>query len=578
MMITQKNLQLTLLAVIQTLLLTASPAHAEEWAHKKKLVFDTTPNGTELTADVAQLPVLIRLHSGNFTFTEAKPDGTDLRFFAADGKTPLSYHIENFDPTNELANVWVSLPKLTAKANTDALIMAWGNPKAPAAMSSKATYDATQLLVQHFVQDFKDASANGNHAVASGVKTSASGPVGEAGVFDGAGKLVIENSTTLKLAAAGNLTLSAWLKPNGNDDANLVQIGEGKASLTWAMVNGVMQVGMGKEQAKASAALTAGVWQHVVLVLEADKVSFFVNGNAAGSGPLVVADTSGATTIGAGFRGEMDELNVAGSARSTAYIKALYASQEADSMMMSFTDGAAEESGDSVMGILLGAVTLDGWIVIGLLAVMAVVSFYVMFVKAYILWANGKANKLFLDAFKGHWGVLLTPGSPEIDQLAANKKLKKSSIYRLYVIGVKEVKDRYDQQIAAGKVFRMSDAGLNSVRAALDAAMMRETQKLNSGIVLLTISIAGGPFLGLLGTVVGVMITFAAIAAAGDVNVNAIAPGIAAALVATVAGLAVAIPALFGYNWLASQIKNASNDGAVFLDEFITKSAEMHSV
>jgi biopolymer transport protein ExbB len=577
-MITQKNLQLTLLAVIQTLLLTASPAHAEEWAHKKKLVFDTTPNGTELTADVAQLPVLIRLHSGNFTFTEAKPDGTDLRFFAADGKTPLSYHIENFDPTNELANVWVSLPKLTAKANTDALIMAWGNPKAPAAMSSKATYDATQLLVQHFVQDFKDASANGNHAVASGVKTSASGPVGEAGVFDGAGKLVIENSTTLKLAAAGNLTLSAWLKPNGNDDANLVQIGEGKASLTWAMVNGVMQVGMGKEQAKASAALTAGVWQHVVLVLEADKVSFFVNGNAAGSGPLVVADTSGATTIGAGFRGEMDELNVAGSARSTAYIKALYASQEADSMMMSFTDGAAEESGDSVMGILLGAVTLDGWIVIGLLAVMAVVSFYVMFVKAYILWANGKANKLFLDAFKGHWGVLLTPGSPEIDQLAANKKLKKSSIYRLYVIGVKEVKDRYDQQIAAGKVFRMSDAGLNSVRAALDAAMMRETQKLNSGIVLLTISIAGGPFLGLLGTVVGVMITFAAIAAAGDVNVNAIAPGIAAALVATVAGLAVAIPALFGYNWLASQIKNASNDGAVFLDEFITKSAEMHSV
>jgi biopolymer transport protein ExbB len=312
--------------------------------------------------------------------------------------------------------------------------------------------------------------------------------------------------------------------------------------------------------------------------LEAGKANFYVNGNAAGSEPLVVTETNGVTTIGEGLRGELDELNVAGSARSAAYIKALYASQEADSMMMSFAVGAVEESGDSVMGILLDAVTLDGWIVIGLLAVMAVVSFYVMFVKMYILWANGKANKVFLDAFQAHWGVLLTPGSQEIDQLAANKQLKQSSIYRLYVIGVKEVKDRYDQQVDAGKVFRLSDAGLNSVRAALDAAMMRETQKLNSGIVLLTISIAGGPFLGLLGTVVGVMITFAAIAAAGDVNVNAIAPGIAAALVATVAGLAVAIPALFGYNWLASQIKNASNDGAVFLDEFITKSAEMHSV
>ena len=97
------------------------------------------------------------------------------------------------------------------------------------------------------------------------------------------------------------------------------------------------------------------------------------------------------------------------------------------------------------------------------------------------------------------------------------------------------------------------------------------------GVELLTIAISGGPFLGLLGTVVGVMITFAAIAAAGDVNVNSIAPGIAAALVATVAGLAVAIPALFGYNWLSIQIKNVYADTQVFADEFVTRSAELYS-
>ena len=60
----------------------------------------------------------------------------------------------------------------------------------------------------------------------------------------------------------------------------------------------------------------------------------------------------------------------------------------------------------------------------------------------------------------------------------------------------------------------------------LDGSLVRETQKLNNLMVLLTIAISGGPFLGLLGTVVGVMITFAAIAATGDVNVAAIAPGI----------------------------------------------------
>jgi biopolymer transport protein ExbB len=122
----------------------------------------------------------------------------------------------------------------------------------------------------------------------------------------------------------------------------------------------------------------------------------------------------------------------------------------------------------------------------------------------------------------------------------------------------------------------LSAQSIQAIRASLDGVMVRETQKLNKLMVFLTIAISGGPFLGLLGTVVGVMITFAAIAAAGDVNVNAIAPGIAAALLATVAGLAVAIPALFGYNYLISRIKEATSDMHVFVDEFVTKLAEFY--
>ena len=104
--------------------------------------------------------------------------------------------------------------------------------------------------------------------------------------------------------------------------------------------------------------------------------------------------------------------------------------------------------------------------------------------------------------------------------------------------------------------------------------MVREIERLNNMMVLLTIAIAGGPFIGLLGTVVGVMITFAAIAAAGDVNVNAIAPGIAAALLATVAGLAVAIPSLFGYNYFQVRIKGVISEMTVFVDEIVTRVAE----
>ena len=85
-------------------------------------------------------------------------------------------------------------------------------------------------------------------------------------------------------------------------------------------------------------------------------------------------------------------------------------------------------------------------------------------------------------------------------------------------------------------------------------------------------------FLGcLLGTVIGVMSTFGGVAIAGDVNVNAIAPGIAAALLATVAGMSCAIPSLFAYNYMNSRISTMADEMRVFVDRLITRLAEMQA-
>jgi biopolymer transport protein ExbB len=73
------------------------------------------------------------------------------------------------------------------------------------------------------------------------------------------------------------------------------------------------------------------------------------------------------------------------------------------------------------------------------------------------------------------------------------------------------------------------------------------------------------------------MSTFGGVALAGDVNVNAIAPGIAAALLATIAGLAAAIPSLFGYNYLNSRITTEADEMRVFIDRLITRLAEMQA-
>jgi biopolymer transport protein ExbB len=153
----------------------------------------------------------------------------------------------------------------------------------------------------------------------------------------------------------------------------------------------------------------------------------------------------------------------------------------------------------------------------------------------------------------------------------SSSSFAQSSLYRMFDTAAAELRRRAPGPDLAPV---LGDRSLNSIRAAVDATSVRENARLNRFIVLLTIAISGGPFIGLLGTVVGVMITFAAIAAIGDVNINAIAPGIAAALLATVAGLAVAIPALFAYNWLASRIRELTSEMQIFGDQLMSRIAE----
>jgi biopolymer transport protein ExbB len=213
-----------------------------------------------------------------------------------------------------------------------------------------------------------------------------------------------------------------------------------------------------------------------------------------------------------------------------------------------------------------------------------------MVVKAFFLSRVEKANRKFLIEFRrlsGDATVLAgedaaedeLDDAPSMAALAnAHNQFGASTLYRLYHHGVREVNKRIEgQTVSAQRTLVLSAQSTDAIRAAMDASMTRLQQSLSSQMVLLTIAISGGPFLGLLGTVIGVMITFAAIALSGDVNVNAIAPGTAAALAATVAGLSVAIPALFGYNWLNTRIKNINADNRVFVDEFVTRIAEQYS-
>lgn len=584
-------------ALIVALLAVPIAAHAwwnDEWAHRKKIVVAAPP---DVSAPVEQLAVPIRLHTGNFTFLDAKDNGSDLRFVAGDDKTPLKYHVERYDATNELAIVWVRVPKVAAG---ETIWMYYGNPKAAAGDDAKGTFDQAQTAVLHFGEASglpKDATAYGNDPAQSSAKAAAAGWLGAGASFDGSSQIAWNATPALSIKGANGLTWTAWVRPTqGPNDATLFAQGDGVDAVRVALKGDRLTASVGA--ASAQATLPPGAWHHVAVSIGAQLV-VVVDGKASTPVAVTLKDITAAPSMGTGFVGDIDEVGLANVARSSAWIAATFASQRADGTLISVGEPEdASGGGQSYFRILLGAVTLDGWVVIGILMVMMVIAFWVMITKATTIARLERANA----KFRAHFAALsndltsIDRGDPDAaspqPQMAApfasvgamatrttvsDEEFRHSSLYRVYHVGVRELQHRFELYRRTGQAPSLTPQAIAAIRASIDASLTRETLALNSKMVLLTIAISGGPFLGLLGTVVGVMITFAAIAAVGDVNVNSIAPGIAAALVATVAGLGVAIPSLFGYNWLASRVKEISTDMQVFVDEFITKLAESYA-
>ena len=552
-------MRVTAFAIALVLSLFSATSHAwwnEDWAGRKKITL-TNPAG-----EVADAPVLIRLHTGNFDFLSANENGSDLRVVAGDDKTELKFHIEKWDGINQLALVWVKLPKLGAA--TEAWLY-YGNETAAPASDAKGSYDAASANY-HFAEaagNPADSGPNGLNATAfSGERVAASFANG--GVkFNGTQNLALP-----AINASGGMSVAMWVKPAALD-GTLVQAG----GLNAALVAGALNVQAGSAAVATTAPLTAGKWHHLAISV-ADTLKVYVDGKLAGEAPGATLPAGG-LTLGASYNGEMDEVQLAGTARDAAWF-AVQAAQGPDGKLVTLGADEASEGGEEggIWGTLFAALTLDGWIAIGILAVMLAIAIWIMIVKAIYVNRVDQANRQFMHKFRE-----LSDDLGAIDRVKGlANEFRHSSLYHLYHVATVELSHRFKGHDAAKQAERnLSPQSLEAIRASLDTGLVKETTRMNKLMVLLTIAISGGPFIGLLGTVLGVMITFAVIAATGDVNVAAIAPGIAAALMATAAGMAVAIPSLFGYNYLNSRIKAITSDMRVFNDELITKLAENYS-
>lgn len=197
-----------------------------------------------------------------------------------------------------------------------------------------------------------------------------------------------------------------------------------------------------------------------------------------------------------------------------------------------------------------------GKAVIALLFIGSIFSWSIMWSKFTQLRIAQRATLPFLRAFRS----AVDPLAPYLSgQVPAD-----SPQGAIYLAGAKELcfhltgSSAIDPTLGTrlGSARSISETGMNSVRTAMERAVGEESLRLESKLIHLATAVSGAPFLGLLGTVWGVMDAFSDIALAGQASLAAMAPGVSGALITTVTGLLVAIPAMFGYNFLTTSIRS----------------------
>jgi biopolymer transport protein ExbB len=599
-------------AVFAAALCLTGVLHAEDawwnkaWTQRQKITLDTA----DLSGPAGETSVLVRLSEGRFQFASSET-GKDIRFVAADGKTVLPHQVETYDSILNEAFVWVKLPDVKAGAK-EFFYLYYGNldPAMPAGAKATDAYGDDLSAVYHFAQSGSapaDSTANGNNAETPAA-TAEGSIIGNGLRLLGNAPVSIPNTDKLTWTAGQDLSLSVWIKPAAlQPNAVVLSRTDGNTSFRLLLDQGIpvveIQGGGSPVRSQPGAPIAAAAWSHVALTASGGKLQLYLNGEPYASadgaipalaGPLLIGGVEPAAANIAGFTGELDALMISNSALTAGAVKFAFINQgSSDAAQRAITlgeiEGGEEAGGGHVMehvmlfGDIANNMMFDGWIAIGVCVIMIIIGWTVAIKKFFYLNKIEKGNREFLRIWKTistDLTALNHADSATIRSMGGTvdeedqELMKDSPLYHIYHIGSEEISHRLDKM--SDRIEGLPGRSIQAIRASLDAGLVHENHRLTDGLVYLTISIAGGPYVGLLGTVVGVMITFAIIAKSGEVNVNSIAPGIASALLATVVGLVVAIPALFIYSYLNGRIKNVMASMQVFIDEFVAKMAEFY--
>ncbi|MBR1967061.1 MAG: MotA/TolQ/ExbB proton channel family protein [Lentisphaeria bacterium] len=211
-----------------------------------------------------------------------------------------------------------------------------------------------------------------------------------------------------------------------------------------------------------------------------------------------------------------------------------------------------------------------GKFIVILLLAASVVTWALMIDKYYSLYKAKKLSNRFINIFnENRRSVCAVAGSALNDP---------SPVCQVYGAGVARLNEFYENSLhsAGGCVVpenapKLTEAQLNAIEAVLEREISTQILELESGTSLLATIVSVCPFLGLFGTVWGVMFAFIGMAQQGSADIGAMAPGIASALLTTVVGLVVAIPSVVGYNAIGAMIRQLTVSMDNFSEGFMVK-------
>ena len=230
--------------------------------------------------------------------------------------------------------------------------------------------------------------------------------------------------------------------------------------------------------------------------------------------------------------------------------------------MYLFLADVAVGSGRNKLLYIWGQATPEAKVIIVVLAVFSIFAWSTMASKAMQMRRAKRLNRLFEFEFRSQKHVM--------EIFDRRVQVEDCPLFMVYQEGCKEIDVRL-RTPEGGRKPALSLKSVEHVKRTLEGAVAQQSLRLEHGLIMLALAVSGSPFLGLLGTVWGVMDAFGYVAMRGRADLATMAPGVAAALITTVAGLLVAIPSMFGYNWLVHNLRVQTVELDNFAQELVSK-------